>query len=140
MRTPHDMLEQHPAGAIARLLEAVAGVFIAAHGVVHLIGVTLLWKLGEPGNFRYEDMIPTPGTAAAYVAGVLWLVAAIAFTASGVSIAMKRQAWIASAVIALLFSVPALALNPSRNVAGLVVDGLVLAGCVAVFFVRRRTA
>jgi hypothetical protein len=42
---------------------------IAAHGVVHLMGVCLLSKLGEPGQLRYGDAVPAPGTVAGELAG-----------------------------------------------------------------------
>ena len=34
----------------ARAAVIAAAVVIAAHGLVHLMGVGLLWKLGEPGQ------------------------------------------------------------------------------------------
>jgi hypothetical protein len=40
----------------AGLAVAVA-VVIAAHGLVHLMDVALLWKLGRPGQLRYADAL-----------------------------------------------------------------------------------
>jgi hypothetical protein len=42
----------------ARMAVLAAAVVIAAHGLVHLMGVSLLWKLGEPGQLRYADAVP----------------------------------------------------------------------------------
>ena len=70
------------------MIAAVA--LIAVHGLVHLMGVSLLWKLGEPGQLRYADAVPEPGTAAAYLVGGLWLAAAVLFVAAGVLLAAGR--------------------------------------------------
>jgi len=59
--------------AWAKVAVIATAVIIAAHGLVHLMGVSLLWKLGEPGRLRYADAVPAPGTAAGYLAGCLWL-------------------------------------------------------------------
>lgn len=44
-----------------------AAVVIAAHGLIHLMGMALLWKLGEPGGLRYADAMLVPGSAAAVI-------------------------------------------------------------------------
>ena len=75
----------HP--GLARAATIAAAVVMAAHGLVHLMGVSLLWQLGEPGQLRYADAVPAPGSAAAYVAGGLWLVAAVLFVAAAVRLA-----------------------------------------------------
>ncbi len=71
----------------ARLAVIAAAVVMAAHGLVRLMGVALLWKLGEPGGLRYADAVPAPGSAAGYVVGGLWLVAAVLFVTTGVLLA-----------------------------------------------------
>jgi hypothetical protein len=48
----------------ARLAAVAAAVVIAAHGLAHLMGVALLWKLGEPGKLRYADVVPAAGSTA----------------------------------------------------------------------------
>jgi len=108
---------------------------IAAHGLIHLMGVALLWKLGEVGQLRYADAVPAPDTAAGYVAGGLWLVAAVLFVAAAVLLAAGRAAWRITAVAGVVVSVPVIGLMPGQAVAGLVIDGLVL---VAVSWLRIR--
>ena len=49
----------------ARLAVIAAAVVIAAHGLIHLMGVALLWKVGEPGGLRYADAVPATGGAIA---------------------------------------------------------------------------
>jgi hypothetical protein len=114
-------------------------VLIAAHGLVHLMGVSLLWKLGEPGQLRYADAVPEPGTAAAYLVGGLWLAAAVLFVAAAVLLAAGRAAWRMTALAGVVVSVPVIGLAPGQAVAGLAVDGLVLV-LVAASWLRTRRA
>jgi hypothetical protein len=74
----------------ARVAMLAAAVVITAHGLVHLMSVSLLWKLGEPGQLRYADVAPAPGTVAGYLAGSLWLVAVVLFVMAAVLLVMGR--------------------------------------------------
>jgi hypothetical protein len=109
-----------------RLAVIGAAVVIAAHGLVHLMGAALLWRLGEPGQLRYADAVPEPGTAADYLVGGLWLVAALLFVAAAVLLAAGRAAWRMTALAAVMVSAAVIGLAPAQATAGLVVDGLVL--------------
>ena len=62
------------------------------------------------------------------VVGSLWLVAAALFVAAAVLLVAGRAAWRITAVAGVVVSVPVIGLMPGQAVAGLVVDGLVLAG------------
>lgn len=123
----------------ARLAAVAAAVVIAAHGLVHLMGVALLWKLGEPGQLRYADMVPAAGSSAGYLAGVLWLVAAVLFVTAAVLLATGR-AWRLCALAGVVVSAPVIGLAPGQAVAGLVVDGLVLVLVVASWLRARAVA
>lgn len=120
----------------ARPAAVAAAVVIATHGLVHLMGVALLWKLGEPGALRYADAVPAAGSTAAFVVGALWLVAAALFVAAAVLLATGR-AWRLCALAAVVVSAPVIGLAPGQAVAGLVVDGLVLV-LVIVSWLRAR--
>jgi hypothetical protein len=113
--------------AWTRLAVITTAVVIAAHGLVHLMGVSLLWKLGEPGQLRYADAVPTPGTAAGELAGGLWLLAAVLFVTAAILLVAGRAAWRLAALAGVAVSAPMIALAPGQAVAGLVVDGLILA-------------
>ncbi len=121
----------------ARLAVIAAAVVIAAHGLVHLMGVALLWKLGQPGQLRYADAAPAAGSAGAYVVGGLWLVAVVLFVTAAVLLVAGLAAWRVTALAGVLISVPVIGLAPGQAVAGLVVDGLVLL-LVAVSWLRAR--
>lgn len=122
----------------ARLVMIAAAVVIAAHGLIHVMGAALLWKLGQPGQLRYADAVPAPGSPAGYAAGGLWLVAAALFVAAAVLLVAGRAAWRPAAVAAVVASASVIGLAPGKAVAGLVVDGLVLV-LVAVSWLRTRT-
>jgi hypothetical protein len=121
----------------ARLAVIAAAVVIAAHGLVHLMGVALLWKLGEPGQLRYADAVPAAGSAGGYLVGGLWLVAAALFVTAAVLLVARRTAWRVTALAGVVVSAPVIGLAPGQAVAGLVVDGLVLV-LIAVTWPRTR--
>jgi hypothetical protein len=121
----------------ARIAVVASAVVIAAHGLVHLMGVSLLWKLGEPGQLRYADAVPTPGSMAGYLAGGLWLAAAVLFVMAAVLLA-TGQPWRLAALAGVTVSVPVIGLAPGQAAAGLVVDGLILA-LVVVSWLRARS-
>ena len=107
------------------------------HGLIHLMGVALLWKLGGVGQLRYADAVPAPDTVVGYVVGGPWLVAAALFVAAAVLLVAGRAAWRITAVAGVVVSVPVIGLMPGQAVAGLVIDGLVLV-LVAVSWLRAR--
>ena len=108
-----------------------AAVVIAAHGLVHLMGVALLWKLGEPGQLHYADAEPAPGSTAGYLVGSLWLAAALLFVIAAVLLAARRASWRIVALAAAAVSVPVIGIASGQAIAGLVVDGVVLIGVAA---------
>ena len=108
-----------------------AAVVIAAHGLVHLMGVALLWKLGEPGQLHYADAEPAPGSTAGYLVGSLWLAAALLFVIAAVLLAAGRASWRIVALAAAAVSVPVIGVASGQAIAGLVVDGVVLIGVAA---------
>lgn len=63
---------QFPVSWPGRFLAVVGDAILAGHCLVHLMGVALLWKLGEPGDLRYGGAVPTAGTVPGYLFGALW--------------------------------------------------------------------
>ena len=114
-----------------RIAVVAAAVVIAAHGLVHVMGVALLWKLGEPGQLRYADADPAPGSAAGYLMGGLWLAAAVLFVIAAVLLAAKQASWRIVALVATAVSAPVIGLASGQAIAGLVIDGVVLIGVAA---------
>ncbi len=115
-----------------------AAIVLVVHGLVHLMGVALQWRVAEVGDLRYADAVPDPGSPAGLLAGAVWLAAAVLFAGAGSLLLARRPAWRIGAVGGVVASVAVIALHPGPAVAGLVVDGLVLLVVVGTGLVERR--
>lgn len=129
-------------GALARRARcagrAAAAVLLAAHAAIHLMGVVLLWELGEPGDLTRTDAVPEPGTASAWIAGAGWALAAAGVALTAVWVARADPRWPYAGLAA---SVPSLAvMAPMAGAApvGLVVSAAVLIASVATLALRAR--
>ena len=116
-----------PIPVLRQLARFAAAALIAGHGAAHVMGVSLLWKLGEPGSLKYADASPDPGTTAAYLVGGLWLLAGLAFVTAAVLLLAHKSVWRLAAASGVAISVPVVALRPAQGAAGLVTNGIVLA-------------
>lgn len=114
----------------------VASVVLAVHGLVHLMGVALLWHLGQPGTLRYADVSPSPGTRSAQLVGAGWLLAAALFVTSA-ALVLRHRPWHPFALVAAVLSLAVLLPFAAPAAAGIAVDVAVLAGLVLV--ARRRS-
>jgi hypothetical protein len=117
-----------------------AAALLVAHGLIHLMGVALEWRLAEVGDLRYADAVPVPGSPAGMVAGVVWLAAAGLFLGAGSLLLARRPRWWTWAVAGVVASAAVIALHPAPAVAGLVADGLVLLLVLVTRLVDRRTS
>ena len=104
----------------------MAAVLLGAHAVVHLLGVVLLWHLGQPGTLRYDQVNPEPGTVAGVLVGAGWLIAAALFAVAAFAVATHHRHTLTAAAAAALLSIAVLAPSAAVTVAGLVVDAFVL--------------
>lgn len=104
----------------------LAAIFIASHGLVHLMGVLLLWKLAEPGTLRYADTAPTPGTATGYLVGFGWLLAGFTLVLAAWALVMRKPAWPGVAVAGALGSSAVILITPGLAYAGLIANAVVL--------------
>lgn len=114
--------------AVPMWLMGPFALLLLLHGLVHLMGVALTWKLGEPGALRYEDVTLEPGSLPALALGVGWLVATALFVV-GAFAALRHWVtapvvWFAGAVVSL----PVVAATvPSSAQAGVGVNVVVAA-------------
>lgn len=125
---------------VARVSTVVVALFLALHGLVHLMGVALLWKLAEPGDLTYADAVPTPGSVAGYVVGGLWLFAGGLLVAAAWLYIGRNTHWRMLAVCGALLSSVVIALNPTQAAAGLVANLLVLILVAGSWLSARRDA
>ena len=111
--------------------QRVVAVFLVLHGLVHLVGFTVAWKIGGPRGVEYSTRILNRsievGDAAVKTLGLVWLAAAIAFVVVGVML-WRGRPWARRATIALLVgSLVLCAVELPGAVMGLAIDVLLLA-------------
>ena len=109
-----------------RLLRAAAATVLAGHGLIHLLGVALLWRWGQPGELRYDDVSPAAGSLPGMIVGGVWLAATLLFLLTAVLVLMGRPTWRPVGLLAALVSIAVLLPSASVALAGLVVDAAVL--------------
>jgi hypothetical protein len=116
-----------PRSGAHRLLRAAAAAVLAVHGLIHLLGVALLWRWGEPGQLRYDDVSPAAGSLPGTIVGGVWLAATLLFLLTAVLLLAGHPAWRPVGLLAALVSIAVLLPSASIALAGLVVDAAVLA-------------
>jgi hypothetical protein len=64
-------------------MQTVLAVFVALHGLAHLVGFAGAWQLGEPGRVLHKSNIFGGrfklSSSQLRLAGLLWLICALAF-------------------------------------------------------------
>jgi hypothetical protein len=110
-----------------RLLRAAAATVLAGHGLIHLLGVALLWRWGQPGELRYADVSPAAGSLPGMIVGGIWLAATLLFLLTAVLVVVGRPAWRPVGLLAALMSIAVLLPSASIALVGLLVDAAVLA-------------
>ncbi len=122
-----------------RSLRAAGATVLAGHGLVHLLGVALLWRWGQPGELRYDDVSPAAGSLPGMIVGGVWLAATLLFLLTAVLVLLGRPTWRPVGLVAALVSIAVLLPSASVALVGLVVDAAVLiAVAVAVAAAHRR--
>jgi hypothetical protein len=117
---------------------ALAGAFaLAGHGLIHLMGVALFWRLGQAGELRYADALPAAGSPGGIAVGGLWLLAATLFLAAAVLLLGHSARWLPVAAAAAVVSVPAVLSMAAAAGAGLVADAAVLVAVILAWWFRR---
>ena len=107
---------------LRRTAELAGAVVLAGHGLIHLIGVALLWRLGETAELSYADARPAPGSDWALAVGGVWLLATALFLTAAVLLLGHSARWRGFAGVAVLASIPVLLPMAAATGAGLVVD------------------
>jgi hypothetical protein len=114
------------------MIRRAAAVFLAAHGLAHLVGFVGSWRLAELADSPYTTSILN----GIRILGLLWIVAAGGFAVAAV--AVWRRGLGAGPVLAAaaLFSLAVcLAGLPAAGV-GLAIDAAILAMLIGVSIVR----
>jgi len=99
---------------------------MVVHGLIHAMGVAVLFELGEPGDLTYADSVLEPGSAPALAAGTAWALAGLAFLVAGALLVARAPAWWPVAVAAAIVSLP-LMFTAVPAPAGVVANVVILA-------------
>ncbi|MGR7023676.1 hypothetical protein [Geodermatophilus sp. URMC 62] len=122
-----------------RLLRAAAAAVLAVHGLIHLLGVALLWRWEEPGQLRYDDVSPASASLPGTIVGGVWLAATLLFLLTAVLLLAGRPAWRPVGLLAALVSIAVLLPSASIALAGLAVDAAVLIAVAAAVAAAHRS-
>lgn len=124
--------------SVPMVVRLAVGVVIVGHGLLHLIGTSLLWRLGQVGDLHYGDMLPSAPPWVTVVAGTQWLAAAAVFIAAGIALIIGRGIWWWLTLGGIILSLPAVIMNAQFAAAGIVLDVLLLVPLAAAQVWRMR--
>ena len=113
------------------LLARAFAVFFALHGIVHVIGFTVLWKLGGLRGVQYSTSLFNRslevGDVGVKLVGLIWLATTLAFLAVAVLL-WRRHAWALRLTIGLLLvSLVLCVAGLPGSIMGLAIDVALLA-------------
>ncbi len=79
------------------MIRIIVAVLLIGHGLVHLLGFVVPWRLATLEEMPYKTTLLAGtldvGTAGIRVVGVLWLLAAIGFVVAGVGVFIQQPWW-----------------------------------------------
>jgi hypothetical protein len=119
------------------MIRSLAAVALAVHGLIHLIGFVVPWRIAELEGFPYRttalgDTLVL-GETGVRVVGVAWLVLAVGFVVAGLGV-RRRDAWaIPLTAVLALASIVVCALGLPESIAGIVVNVVILGVAVVTF-------
>jgi hypothetical protein len=121
-----------------------AAAVLAVHGLVHLIGFLVPWRIAQIEGFAYRTTAlggnVELGTTGAQVVGLAWLAIAVGFVVAAIGV-WRRSAWALGLTAALATaSLVVCVLGLPETVAGIVVNVAILAAVTWMTFIRRGDA
>lgn len=124
---------------------AVAGIFLALHGIAHTVAFFAQWELSHFKGVSYNTTLfygkVDVGDVGIRIDGLLWLVAAAAFVVVGLRLAWLRKAEVRPLLAVTLFSLALCVLGLSQAIVGVWIDAAILVGlAVLITLVRRKAA
>lgn len=122
------------------ILRLLAAAVLAVHGLIHLIGFLVPWRIAQVEGFAYRttglDGSVELGATGAMIVGLAWLAIAVGFVFAAAGV-WRRSPWALGLTAALaIASLAVCVLGLPETVAGIVVNVAILAA-VAWITVRR---
>ncbi len=112
------------------MIPLVAALVLALHGLIHLIGFVVPWRIATLDGFPYATTALWGrlelGASGAQVLGLAWLVVAVAFVAAAVGVGGRRPWAIRLTVLAAVASLAICLLGSPAAFAGVVVNAAIL--------------
>jgi predicted cation transporter len=112
----------------------IAAALLALHGLVHLIGFVVPWRVAQVEGFAYRttafDGAIELGEAGALVIGLAWLAIAVGFVIAAVGVWQARAWAIPLTGVLAVASLAVCVMGLPETVAGIVLDVAIL-GAVA---------
>ncbi|HSW41878.1 MAG TPA: hypothetical protein VLM76_05165 [Patescibacteria group bacterium] len=123
------------------ILRSLAAAVLAVHGLIHLIGFLVPWRIAQVEGFAYRTTAlggsVELGANGVMIVGLAWLAIAVGFVVAGVGV-WRRASWALGLTAGLaIASLVVCVLGLPETVAGLVVNVALLAAAVWVTFIRR---
>ncbi|HTP24419.1 MAG TPA: hypothetical protein VMK12_02015 [Anaeromyxobacteraceae bacterium] len=85
-------------------MRIVIAIVLLAHGVAHLVGFVVPWRLATLPDVPYRSTILggriEVGDIGVKALGVLWLIAALAFAAAGAEVLWHASSWRSHVIVA----------------------------------------
>jgi hypothetical protein len=110
-------------------------ILLVIHGLVHLLGPIVYWRLADVEGFAYKTTVLNGvldlGLRGVQVFGALWLLPAIGFIVAAVALAIGWTAWLPVLVAATAISVALTVADWPIAFAGAIVDVAILLVLVA---------
>ena len=124
------------------MIRRIAAVLLALHGVIHLIGFVVPWRIATLEGFVYRTTVFNGaldvGDVGARVIGLIWLGLTFGFLAAGFGV-WRRKRWAVglSGVLAIVSLIVCL-LGLPETAAGIAIDGVILVAVTYLVFARDR--
>jgi hypothetical protein len=89
-------------------MRIVVAIFFIVHGIAHLPGLAVPWRLAILGEMPYSSTIPIGafdvGSLGIRLVGILWLLAGLGFVVTAAAAFLSTPAWPIVALGVTLFS------------------------------------
>jgi energy-converting hydrogenase Eha subunit E len=116
---------------MSTMIRLVGATLVALHGVIHLIGFVVPWRIATVDGFPYRATafggLAELGDVGMRVVGVAWLVCAVGFVVAGVGIA-RRSPWARRLTVSLAaMSIVLCVLGLPESSVGILVNATIIA-------------
>jgi hypothetical protein len=122
------------------VLRIVLAVGLALHGLIHVLGFVVAWRLGEVKDIAYSTSAVWGkielGEAGARALGVAWLLGTAAFLAAALGVGLGAPWGLAATTLAAAISAVLCLAGSPAAIAGLVIDVAILLVTVVLAVLR----